>query len=169
MKVLIWNRNSTDEALHDLLNTLSEEYSITETSGEPSLVFGRTSDPERLKVTVQERKTIIKYGRNPIAARGVAYAMAGTACDERIEFKTFGILFDGTRGDIMTVTHLKRWLRRLPLMGYNMVMIYVKDTYRHRRTPCGKDRLHRGAGNPTLPGRVHPQQIRSNRHWGFFI
>ena len=46
-----------------------------------------------------------------------------------MSFKTFGILFDCTRGNVITVKHFKHWLRRLALMGYNLAMLYTKDAY----------------------------------------
>lgn len=129
MQFLTWNPAAADESLHDMLRTLAEEYPIAETDSEPTLVFKRSDDPELLKVSVQNGKNVIEYGRDSIAARGVAYALAGKECEEKIVFKTYGILFDCTRGNILTITHFKKWLRRLALMGYNMAMIYVKDAY----------------------------------------
>ena len=129
MPRLTWNSGSTDRSLHELLRTLAEEYPIAETDGPPSLVFERAADPERLKVTVRGKQTVVEYGRTSIAARGAAYALANRECDEKIIFDTFGILFDCTRGNVLTVDHFKRWLRRLALMGYNTAMIYVKDAY----------------------------------------
>ncbi|MBR0313233.1 MAG: hypothetical protein IJQ98_12660, partial [Oscillospiraceae bacterium] len=45
-------------------------------------------------------------------ARGAACALAGRECREHA-FRTCGILFDCTRGNVITVEHFKYWLRRL--------------------------------------------------------
>ena len=76
MYPLTWNSGTTECSLHELLRTLAEEYPIAETDGTPSLVFRRSDDPERLKVSVREGQTVVEYGRNSIAARGAAYALA---------------------------------------------------------------------------------------------
>ncbi|MBR2373511.1 MAG: hypothetical protein IKA87_04700, partial [Lentisphaeria bacterium] len=135
MQFLTWNSSSVNPELHAMLRTLGEEYPVVETDCEASLVFKRSCDPELLKVSIQDGKAVIEYGRPSIAARGIACALAGKECEEKTVFKTFGILFDCTRGNILTISHFKKWLRRLALMGYNMAMIYVKDAYQLPEEP----------------------------------
>jgi hypothetical protein len=40
-----------------------------------------------------------------------------------------GIMLDCSRNAVMKVAHVKRWLGRLALMGYNVFMLYTEDTY----------------------------------------
>lgn len=126
---LVWNPNNTPSELHSILRTLGTEYALREGCGEVNLTFEKNSDPETLLVTRRGESFHVSYGRDSIAARGAAYALSGQECAERIVFKTFGILFDCTRGNVMKADSFKRWLRRLSLMGYNMAMLYTKDAY----------------------------------------
>lgn len=126
-----WNPANTPAELYTMLRTLAEEYPVAENAAAANIRFVKTDDPETLQVKRNETDNTltITYGRTAFAARGLAYAMAEMECNETITFKTYGILFDCTRGNIITVKHFKHWLRRLALMGYNMAMIYTKDAY----------------------------------------
>ena len=124
----IWNPQDTDPQLHEVFRTLAAEYPIRE-GVDSNIVFRRNSDSSKLRVTCLNGRWLVEYGRASLAARGFAYALSGQECDENVFFKTFGILFDCTRGNIVTVKSFKSWLRRLAMMGYNMAMIYVKDAY----------------------------------------
>ncbi len=126
---LVWNPKNTSSELHSVLRTLGTEYALREGNAEVNLAFEKDVDPEVLRVTRRGESYHVSYGRASIAARGAAYALSGQECDERIVFKTYGILFDCTRGSVMKVESFKRWLRRLSLMGYNMAMLYTKDAY----------------------------------------
>ena len=66
--------------------------------------------------------------------RGVGTLLAGlapgkAALRETTSFTTLGIMLDCSRNAVMKVDHLKVWLRRLALLGYNQVMLYTEDTY----------------------------------------
>ena len=126
---LNWNPKTTEHTVRDILRTLSEEYPLQESAKDVNLVLEKTDDPMTLQVTQHDNCWFVRYGRDTLAARGVAYALSGQECNEKTTFKTFGILFDCTRGNVITVKHFKHWLRRLSLMGYNMAMIYTKDAY----------------------------------------
>ncbi len=129
MMILTWNPKTTDVALHELLRTLADEYPLREDAQNVNLVFEKTEDPGVLRVTRRGDCWFVAYGPGAVAARGVAYAFSAQECSEKVFFKTYGILFDCTRGNIITVKHFKHWLRRLALLGYNMAMIYTKDAY----------------------------------------
>lgn len=124
-----WNPENTPAELYSMLRTLAEEYPVAENPAEANIRFVKVDDPETLSVKRDDNTFVITYGKTAFAARGLAYAMADMECAEKIAFKTYGILFDCTRGNIITVKHFKHWLRRLSLMGYNMAMIYTKDAY----------------------------------------
>ena len=126
---LKWNPKTTEHTVRDILRTLGEEYPLQESAKDVNLILEKTDDRMTLQVTQRDNCWFVRYGRDTLAARGVAYALAGQECSEKTTFKTFGILFDCTRGNVITVKHFKHWLRRLSLMGYNMAMIYTKDAY----------------------------------------
>ena len=126
---LYWNPEATPKELHTILNTLAEEYPVSSDSQNINLVFEKADSPDMLRVTKRDNTWIVLYGRDSTAARGIAYALSGQEADEKIPFKTYGILFDCSRGNMITVKHFKHWMRRIALMGYNSVMIYTKDAY----------------------------------------
>lgn len=126
---LIWKRQETDLELHSLLTTLADEYPLSESGEGQKLIFIKDGNPETLNVAASAEGWQITYGSVIAAARGIAYALAATPAEEKLEFKMFGILLDCTRNAIITVEHFKHWLRRLALMGYNVAMLYTKDAY----------------------------------------
>ena len=130
MKKLIWNPESTPVELHSILRTLAQEYPLSESSRNVNLDFTfLEEDPDRLHVFCRDDLWHVEYGRTSLAARGLAHALAEKPCDETFFFRSFGILLDCTRGNVVTVNGFKVWLRRLALLGYNTAMIYVKDAY----------------------------------------
>ncbi len=48
---------------------------------------------------------------------------------EQSGFKSVGIMLDCSRNAVMTVSHLKIWLKKLAVLGYNQVMLYTEETY----------------------------------------
>ena len=127
--VLTWNPKTTDRDIREILRTLGEEYPLQEAAQGANLIFEPADDEAVLRVTRRDNCWIVSCGRPSLAARGAAYALSGQECDEKTSFRTFGVLLDCTRGNIITVEHFKYWLRRLSLMGYNLVMLYTKDAY----------------------------------------
>jgi hexosaminidase len=147
---LIWNRAETPEELHSALSALAEEYPIAEAhrqdacataerAGRPEkkdtgetpvlLRIKKTGEAGCLKVSRIAKEIKIEYGSLHAGLRGVAHALAGREADEETTFNTFGIMLDCSRNAVMTVTHLKKWMRRLSLLGYNVVMLYTENTY----------------------------------------
>jgi hexosaminidase len=112
---LDWNIKTTPVELHAALRTLAEEYPIREVTGDANMSF-------RAGATL------------PSQLRAVGAALAGlpppgVTREEARPFTTLGIMLDCSRNAVMRVDHLKQWLRRLALLGYNQVMLYTEDTY----------------------------------------
>ncbi|OGV38341.1 MAG: hypothetical protein A2020_08160 [Lentisphaerae bacterium GWF2_45_14] len=126
---LVWSIKTTPTELHPILETLAEEYPLTEGTQGINLSFEKISDQDCLRVIKNNDGFQVFYGRKTSAARGVAYALSTQECNEKISFKTYGILLDCSRTAVVTPQYFKRWLRRLALMGYNMAMLYTKDAY----------------------------------------
>lgn len=128
--MLIWNRSQTPEELHVLLETLAEEYPIRESGEGIALEFEKCAAANTLEVTFPSpRLCRIVYGSPRTAARALGHALGGSCAKEELDFKSFGILFDVSRAPVLTVDHFKYWLRRMALTGYNLAMLYTKDTY----------------------------------------
>jgi hypothetical protein len=48
---------------------------------------------------------------------------------EEPQFTKNGVMFDASRNAVMTVDSLKLFIRKMALMGLNMIMLYTEDTY----------------------------------------
>ena len=72
---------------------------------------------------------LIRYSGLAGALRGVGSALGGVEGVSATPFTSFGIMLDCSRNRVMTVAHLKGWLAKLSLMGYNQVLLYCEDTY----------------------------------------
>jgi hypothetical protein len=131
---LYWNRSELQPELVAALEALGQEYPLVEGAGAPQLQFAQDAPPGSVTVSRHQGAIGISYGAPSDALRGLGAALAGLPAEgelrERRGFDTFGIMLDCSRNAVMKVEHLKRWLRRLSLLGYNMVMLYTEDTYR---------------------------------------
>ncbi|NLF92547.1 MAG: beta-N-acetylhexosaminidase [Oligosphaeraceae bacterium] len=112
-----------------LLQELSVEYPIAPNAAGLLLEFVPVNNPATLRVTRTAGGIRIEYGKTAAAARGIGYALSGTEAAEDLCFQTYAILYDCSRNPVLTVKHAQRWLRRLALLGYDMMMLYTKDAY----------------------------------------
>jgi hypothetical protein len=127
-----WNSADTPENVQIALRTLAEEYPLSEsTSGKPSLIFKPLIAEKRTcHVSLQGDSIVIEHSDLASALRGVSSALAGLDhVAEETSFTSFGIMLDCSRNAVMKVDHLKKWLRKLALLGYNQAMLYTEDTY----------------------------------------
>ena len=126
---LSWSKADTPEDLWDMLETLGEEYAISESGCGVKIKFQKITGKGVSKCHKIGDSFLVEYCNVATAARGVGNALSGLEADESIVFDTFGIMLDASRNGVMSVEHFKAWLRRLALMGYNMAMLYTEDTY----------------------------------------
>ncbi len=114
--------------LQSMIDVLAEEYPLKDNSG---FLVNLVESPDSGKLVVKQEVDgiTIEYGRLNAAARGLGLALAGLDKSEKIPFEMFGIMLDCSRNAVMTVEYVKKWLRRMALMGYNMLMLYTEDTY----------------------------------------
>lgn len=138
---LCWKTESTPSELQPILLALAEEYSVTEEGpGAGGRGSGRTEVRfEHVPGTVSTVQlaggvATVRYGAPNQAMRAVGTLLAGLVPDpgtaeEHAPFATFGFMLDCSRNAVMKPEHLKRWLRRLCLLGYNQAMLYTEDTY----------------------------------------
>jgi hypothetical protein len=130
---LSWNRNEVKgEGIAELLSVLGRHYPIAE-NGE-GLPLEVKLAGEGLRVEKSGGKAVIVASSVSLAARGVGMLLSGLvedgqAVEEKPAFKTVGVMFDCCRNAVLKVDYLKEWLRRAALMGYNLAMLYTKDTY----------------------------------------
>ena len=127
---LVWHRGDVPEELHAMLDTLGGEYPVSEGGRGLRLRFRKVAGKGILSRTIRSKgEVLVEYNTPAGAARGVGSAFSGLTGEEKTPFETLGIMLDVSRGMVMTVEHLKMWLRRLALSGCNLVMLYSEDIY----------------------------------------
>ena len=133
---LCWNIDNTDTEINSLLTTLSEEYSVSSVGNDGMRVsFEQISEAcDKYFIELAENKAVIKYSNYKQAARAVGCLLSGAVepdsiFSETTHFKSLGIMLDCSRNAVTKVEHIKLWMRRLALLGYNTVMLYTEDTY----------------------------------------
>lgn len=142
---LRWKPESTPTELHTMLRAIADEYPVIEmpkVEVRVSKVGGNRTVEVRFErvpgtgcvVTEEGCVATVRYGAPNLAMRAVGTLLADSVRNpgtvvEQSPFQTFGFMLDCSRNAVMTPEHLKRWLRRLCLLGYNQAMLYTEDTY----------------------------------------
>lgn len=132
---LVWNRAETPAEINRMLSVLAEEYPVADCGDGMRIRFEKIAEPGVLRMAAEPGTIVIQYGSLQAAARGVGNALAGRTVSGDMVFKTLGIMLDCSRNAVMKVSYLRKWLRRLTLLGYNMVMLYTEDTYQLPEEP----------------------------------
>ena len=133
-KALWWRAEGVPAELRPMLSALAGEYPIwMDKPAGSELRFERGTAGE-VTASRDGKAVTIRYGAPNLALRAVSAALSGLipakgAFHEQSPFTSFGIMLDCSRNAVMTPEHLKRWMRRLALLGYNQVMLYTEDTY----------------------------------------
>ena len=89
---------------------------------------------EGIAIACDGKNATLTYKTNVDLARGlVLLKQFGTdrayTHEEKCSFETLGLMVDCSRNAVLTVDSVKRLLRLLALMGYNMLQLYTEDTY----------------------------------------
>ena len=127
---LSWKKSDVPAELFPMLYTLAEEYPISEGGRGLHLKFKRIAADESVsKVSRSKGEVLVEYSSLSGAARGIGSALSRIEENVSTPFKRLGIMLDVSRGMVMRVEHLKKWLRRLALSGYNQVQLYCEDIY----------------------------------------
>jgi len=132
---LYWQAETTPAELQTMLKTLGEGYPIVHGKGRGiNLSFEKVDDAGLCEVKLDGRSATVRYSTPAQAGRALGALLSGLVTGgrsyrESTPFTMFGIMLDCSRNAVITVDHLKLWMRRLALLGYNMVMLYTEDTY----------------------------------------
>lgn len=103
-----------------------------------SLCFGEDGIPvtvekgDRMVARLSSKEGKIIYGEKVQFFRALSYfAQYGTLCsvEETPCFQKNGIMFDMSRNAVMKPETVKRFLRKMALMGLNLGMMYTEETY----------------------------------------
>lgn len=131
---LWYDANSLPADVATALSTLAEEYPLDAQQGAVQLGFSRTDEPGVVEVTASGDRAQIAYHTVTQACRGIGLLLGLAQGEdgrwrEQCGFETMGLMLDCSRNAVMTVVQVKKWLRRMALSGYNMLMLYTEDTY----------------------------------------
>ena len=132
---LYWERENTPSEMQTALETLSARYPISCSDAEGMLVtFEKDTTQTGSEIRCGKKSVAIRYDTPGSAMRSVGSLLSdmvasGETYAEETPFKSFGIMLDCSRNAVMRPDHLKVWLERLALLGYNQVMLYTEDTY----------------------------------------
>jgi hypothetical protein len=127
------------ESLAAAVAQLAVEYPLVQAGPEPGpddvlIHFEKSPEAGVLEILREGLSVRIRYARTDHALRALGtvlggLARSGTPLREQCPFETLGIMLDCSRNAVMTPEHVKRWLRRLALLGYNRAMLYTENTY----------------------------------------
>lgn len=127
-----WIKNNTPLELHAMLNAAGEEYPVSEAieDGVVHVKFIHLNAPGISRIYSNGNSVTVEYSSVSCAARGLGNLLSGIKLsEEKTEFSSIGIMLDCSRNAVMKVEYLKKWFRRLALMGYNQVLLYLEDIY----------------------------------------
>ena len=131
---LNWQEKDTPTELHDMLTTLGSSYPIAKNGRKGiKLSFEKSSEKGQCSIKLKDDNATITYSTSAQAGRGVGALLSGLVSktagySESTPFEMLGIMLDCSRNAVMLPERIKLWLRRLSLLGYNMVMLYTEDT-----------------------------------------
>lgn len=135
---LWWNSELTPPACNRLLAELGEEYPLVHgpaPADGPVLRVDFQDGVEKVEVHRDAGGFVIRCGSLNGLGRGVGTVLAGNLgeCEtarESLPFDGFGVMLDMSRNAVMRPDHLRLWMRRLCLFGFNRLMLYMEDTYK---------------------------------------
>ncbi|MFZ4773961.1 MAG: hypothetical protein ACOYM3_01270 [Terrimicrobiaceae bacterium] len=135
---LYWNPETTPPACSLLLAELSEEYPLFSgavPAGGCGLRVEFQTGTAGIEVSRESGGFVICCGSLNGLGRGVGTILSGLCNDgestkETLPFDSFGVMLDMSRNAVMRPDHLRRWMRRLCLFGFNRLMLYMEDTYK---------------------------------------
>ncbi|MEI6034646.1 MAG: hypothetical protein WCS65_10245 [Verrucomicrobiae bacterium] len=140
---LHWNPLTTPESCHASLSELAEELPIfpePASAGGCAIGVDFEAGLTGVEVLRESGGYRIRCGSLSGLGRGVGAALSGflkpgEALREDLPFDGFGVMLDMSRNAVMRPDHLRRWMRRLCLFGFNRLMLYAEDTYRLEGEP----------------------------------
>jgi hypothetical protein len=132
----VWyDGDKTLSKLANAFNVLAVDYNIaTADNGGVQLVCTEDKSITGFKCKLDGNVAEIAFSEIHYCTRAVSLIMAGLIKDgeeveEKSPFDNYGIMLDCSRNKVFKVEQIKKWLRRLSMMGYNTVMLYTEDTY----------------------------------------
>ncbi len=133
-QAISWTTKTTPLELRPMLKELGGHYAVEKDGPGLAVSFEPVGGDGGCEVSIKGTTARIRYTGQAQAGRALGAILSGLVSAhrpyvERTPFETLGIMLDCSRNAVMTVEHIKQWLRQLALLGYNMVMLYTEDTY----------------------------------------
>ena len=138
---LTWTSATTPAELHPLLRSLAEEYPVQETAAAATLRFIHEPDRAGHRLEAVGEVTTVRYGRVSQAGRALGTLLAGlvpaggTVVDQPAS-ALLGLLLDCGHNATVTTAHLRGWLRRMALLGFDTLLVYTEAGYLLPDEPC---------------------------------
>jgi hexosaminidase len=127
-----WDETSVPEVLSKALNALSQADKRFQANADTGLHLTFAPSTAASVTPQADGGITIAYATMSEALKSVGDVLGGQVTevvDQRALFNSFGVMIDCSRNAVMKVDTVKGWIRRLALMGYNMLMLYTEDTY----------------------------------------
>ncbi len=140
MEQLEWRFAGVSDEVYGGIELVSSEIGIqlTETGMKVEVIRSAGSD---LLVKYDGAQAMIMYSCPHHLYRGIGLLAEALGTGKRFElreepqFDTIGFMLDCSRNAVPTVDSVKALLRRMAVMGMNMVMLYTEDTYTVEKEP----------------------------------
>jgi hypothetical protein len=116
---LYWKSEQTPEILRPMLTELGGFYPVRQGGGSGiSLAFECVKKMRGCEAGISGQSATIRYATPSHAARAIGALLSGLVSENRpyvetTPFETLGIMLDCSRNAVMTVEHIKAWLRQL--------------------------------------------------------
>lgn len=70
-----------------------------------------------------------------LLAKGISQGEKNFEISQQASFDTLGVMLDMSRGGVMKVESVKKYLKYMAAHGMNMLMLYTEDTYEVKKYP----------------------------------
>ena len=121
--------------VEQMLRSLAEFYPIHFAPADGAIeVIAELSENASAEISATSSFINISANNLPQLGRAILDIISGNADQGKRTlpgkpFENMGIMLDCSRNAVMKVSHFKRWLAVLALLGYNLAMLYTEDTY----------------------------------------
>ena len=113
------------------LGLLAPDYSFTLCESGMPVDVAPAKGKDSLRILVKDGKATIEYANPCHFYRAMGLLLEGqTDYSEQGSFDTVGIMFDMSQGNsVILPERMEGIIRRMAVMGYNMLMLYMEDSY----------------------------------------
>lgn len=137
------NIASLNSELKQGLILLCEDYDFALSDTEGLQLFAEHTGENLVQVSLKGQSAVIRYHQKSHFFRGFSLLLehlkessADYAAAETPQFDELGAMFDVSQGNaVLRVSSVKAMLRRMAMMGMNMLMLYCEDSYTVEEEP----------------------------------